>query len=76
MKPVLMKLDLCALTISSSSLLELSPCLAAIIERIEKDRRASLTDKCLRRILPAREGEDIRTALTLAIDVDAADLVD
>src|SRR5258708_9430038 len=28
------------------------------------------------RILPARKGEDIGTALTLAIDVDAADLVD
>jgi len=42
---VLMKLDRCSFTIAFNNRLLASVCLVATIERIEKDRRASLTDK-------------------------------
>src|SRR3954467_14560079 len=42
---VLMKFDLCSLTMASSSRLLSSVCLAAIIERIENERSASVTDR-------------------------------
>ena len=42
---MLMKFDLCSFTMASSSRLLSSVCLAAIIERIENERSASVTDK-------------------------------
>ena len=74
---VLMKFDLCSCTMASSSRLLASVCLAAIIERIENERSASVTDKrAFGRILAAGEREHVRPALALAVDVDAADLID
>ena len=58
-------------------LLTLIGCFAAIIERIENDRSASVIDS-----VPSAESlrpvkrKDVRSALTLAIDIDTADLID
>ncbi|MCC2690881.1 MAG: hypothetical protein K0S21_3684, partial [Rhizobiaceae bacterium] len=91
-----MNFDLCCVTIVSSSCLLWSVCLAAIMERIEKERRASVTDnvpsdhgadregaervghrqRALGTVLAPGEGEDVRTALALAVDVHPADLID
>jgi hypothetical protein len=47
MNRVPMKLDLCLITLSSSSFLLVSVCPAAIIGRMEKERSASNTEKVL-----------------------------
>ena len=74
---VLMKLDVCSVTMASSSCLLASVCLVAIMERIEKDRRASVTDNVpSAEVLSPGEGKHVRPALALGIDVHPADLVD
>jgi hypothetical protein len=44
MKPVLMNLDLCPSTIESNSFLLVSGCFVATMDRIMKERKASVTD--------------------------------
>ena len=62
---------------ASSSCLFVSVCFVAIIDRIEKERRASVTDS-----VPSAESlspgkrKHVRPTLALTVDVHAADLVD
>ena len=72
-----MKFDLCLVTISSSSFLLASVCFAATMERMENERSASNTESVpSAESLRPREREHVRPALALAVDVNAADLVD